>query len=179
MLNFFRSKKGDVSITILVILCVVACIGSLFIFVTNKNTFDSAEFNPALVSNLYAYEEGFDFYIRSLISASLDKTFKENVADFDNYLLTEDFKVRLEENVIVAVDRDCPEYYFDLCDKFRKSEIRMRVEKDINEKSILLFEIRDLEFNLKQDYSDSEVISVIHNKDLKFEFDLDEKLRGL
>ena len=112
----FRSKRADVSITLLVVMVLVLCVSASFIFLTKQSSYERDMSQVNIMSETYSNEGRFILYFRTLIESVLtensdldSKTFIDklqekytktniaeyNVPDFSKQIL-DDSKYQIE-----------------------------------------------------------------------------------
>jgi hypothetical protein len=82
-----RSKKADISVTLLVVMTLLLCIASLIIFLTQQNSVESKIVNVGIVSDAYAKETSFEYYLYNVAKLSSKEVFSgDNLAKEDDVL---------------------------------------------------------------------------------------------
>ena len=64
--NLYRSKRGDLPITLLVVMTLALCVISSFVFLTTQNSYEKGMQQVRVIPATYANEEAFMFYIKNL-----------------------------------------------------------------------------------------------------------------
>lgn len=96
----FKSKKADFAITLLVVMVLILCVLSAFIFLTKQNSYERDMQQIKAIPATYANEEAFVLYIQSLakevitdnptldkegfISAFQEKYKEENIPEYNS-----------------------------------------------------------------------------------------------
>ena len=81
-MSFFNSKKADISITILVILVLLICGVTLFVFVTSNHKSGEEINTPESVNNFYIEQEKFELYVYQAVKNVVDNNKNINEAEF-------------------------------------------------------------------------------------------------
>ena len=64
--KFYKNKRADLPITLLVVLVLILCVTAAFIFLTKQNSYERNMQQVRVIPATYANEEAFIFYIKNL-----------------------------------------------------------------------------------------------------------------
>ncbi len=135
------NKKGDISITLLVVMAVVVAGAASFIFLTDSGKLEQKVANARALDEIYSKEEVLDFYISEILDNIKGITTKEDFVDKfrseigkykdnEKYVLEELANVRIQageariENGKVIVDFNIPLGFKEDDFEIRKAYVR-------------------------------------------------------
>jgi uncharacterized protein (UPF0333 family) len=169
MKDILKNKKGDISVTLLVLLTVTLCISSIFIFFYyDRSTLeDISGFNSISV---YSNEKIiYDYYLKSIAQNSIKYLQEQNIAITPQNFLTEFKKEYLQNSLDAKVSKE----YENQDDSQITNGVYVVSILEKNNEKILSFTLKDLKFT--KSYAVNEfygITSISKIEDLSFEISL-------
>ena len=82
---FYKNKKGDITILLLVILVLLLTSATLFSFITSSGKVEAKISNARFIENFYSRQDLAEFYLSQAGEIAIVRTYREFVED-DNYI---------------------------------------------------------------------------------------------
>ncbi|MFH1592157.1 MAG: hypothetical protein ABIB47_02195 [Candidatus Woesearchaeota archaeon] len=158
-----KNKRGDITVTLLIILVFVLAVSSLFIFITSSRNVEARIFDARAVSTLfYAREDFGNFYLQQAGEEAIRDTYQD-LADEEGWS-DSDFEFNFKQDLKAGFGKYGFEegYLKDLNQKIQTGDF-----KAIKSGDTLTLEIRGLE--MQGGYGE---ISMKYNPRVSMKFDL-------
>jgi len=78
------NKKGDIAITVLVVMAIVTAGAASFIFLSSSNNLEETIYNSRNLDNLYSGGDKLNFYVNEVMSAAVSRTYGEIINENGN-----------------------------------------------------------------------------------------------
>jgi len=160
-----KNKKGDIAITLLVVMILVLCLAAAFIFITKQYSYEQDMKQIKILPQTYALEDSFKFYIYNLARKTVN-----NNPNIDKSQFLEEFKKEYKANSIPFYLK---KEYLDQIENDSNYEIIIEenTDKKVGDK-ILKFKLKGFTFSSSESYdpaSGQEIAVVRHTQDIEFE----------
>src|SRR3972149_12182160 len=162
MKNILRSKKADLSITLLVIMTLLISSTSLLIFYTTENKADTSISQIALISDFYSQQDLIEYYVYNIA---------KKVVNNNKITSGQDFSERFRYSYYDIITKS-----FNSEDYYRYSRILNHISDPKNYESsisnnILTFKIKDFEFS-QLSFEEGDIMSISYKKSITFQIPL-------
>jgi len=155
MKKLFRSKRANVWINVLVILVLVTCLSSGFIFLTSSGKAEAVISGVNVLNDVHLEKNEFNFYVKEAGEKAVEETYKQ---------LQED-EIPTKDSFFVNFQKEFDIYGLNK-DYLKKENFEIDSSKNILKIKIDNKQIQK-SFKTNENY-----LEVIHSRELNFEFEL-------